>query len=119
MSPKRHKLWKEEDIKPAIILVRNKVMGLQRASNILNVPKSTLKDEVSNREEDVDKLVSTKLGRRPVLPFELEDSLVSYCLEMVKRFYGLSAKDVKTMAFQLASMNGLNHPFSKNDEAAG
>ncbi|KAJ4450503.1 hypothetical protein ANN_01930 [Periplaneta americana] len=80
---------------------------------------STLKDKVNSKEEDVDKLVSTKLGRKPVLPFELEDSLVSYCLEMEKRFFGLSAKDVKTMAFQLASLNGLKHPFSKNDEAAG
>ncbi|KAJ4435306.1 hypothetical protein ANN_17916 [Periplaneta americana] len=119
MSPKRRKLWKEEDMKAAIISVRNKVMGLQRASNTFNVPKSTLKDKVNSKEEDVDKLVSTKLGRKPVLPFELEDSLVSYCLEMEKRFYGLSARDVKTMAFQLASLNGLKHPFSKNDEAAG
>ncbi|KAJ4452263.1 hypothetical protein ANN_03781 [Periplaneta americana] len=119
MSPKRRKLWKEEDVKAAIISVRNKVMGLQRASNTFNVPKSTLKDKVNSKEEDVDKLVSTKLGRKPVLPFELEDSLVSYCLEMEKQFYGLSAKDVKTMAFQLASLNGLKHPFSKNDEAAG
>ncbi|KAJ4429765.1 hypothetical protein ANN_21969, partial [Periplaneta americana] len=119
MSPKRRKLWKEEDMKAAIISVRNKVMGLQRASNTFNVPKSTLKDTVNSKEEDVDKLVSTKLGRKPVLPFELEDSLVSYCLEMEKRFYGLSAKDVKTKAFQLASLNGLKHPFSKNDEAVG
>ncbi|KAJ4437890.1 hypothetical protein ANN_13829 [Periplaneta americana] len=69
-------------MKAAIISVRNKVMGLQRASNTFNVPKYTLKDKVSNKEEGVDKLVSTKLGMKHVLPFELEDSLVSYCLEM-------------------------------------
>ncbi|KAJ4440016.1 hypothetical protein ANN_08147 [Periplaneta americana] len=65
MSPKRRKLWKEEVMKPAIISVRNKVMGLQRASNTFNVPKYTLKDKVNNKEEDVDKLVNTKLGIKP------------------------------------------------------
>ncbi|KAJ4450215.1 hypothetical protein ANN_01622 [Periplaneta americana] len=81
MNPKCRKLWKEEVMKAAIISVRNKVMGLQRASNTFNVPKYTLKDKVSNKE-GVYKLVSTKLGIKPVLPFELEDSLVSYCLEI-------------------------------------
>ncbi|KAJ4432639.1 hypothetical protein ANN_21262 [Periplaneta americana] len=81
MSPKRRKLWKEEVTKAVIISVRNKVMGLQRASYTFNVPNYTLKDKVNNKEECVDKLVSTKLGIKPVLPFELEDSLVSYCLE--------------------------------------
>ncbi|KAJ4441345.1 hypothetical protein ANN_11200 [Periplaneta americana] len=76
MSPKRGKLWEEWDIKVAIISVRKKGMALQRASNTFSVPKSTLKDKVNSKEEDVDKLVSTKLGREPVLPFELEDSLV-------------------------------------------
>lgn len=82
MSPKCRKLWKEEVMKAAIILVRNKVMGLQRASNTFSVPKYILKDKVNNKEECVDKLVSMKLGIKPVLPCELEDSLVSYCLEM-------------------------------------
>ncbi|KAJ4449106.1 hypothetical protein ANN_00501 [Periplaneta americana] len=79
MNPKCRKLWKEEVMKAAIISVRNKVM--QRASNTFNVPKYTLKDKVNNKE-GVYKLVSTKLGIKPVLPFELEDSLVSYCFEM-------------------------------------
>ncbi|KAJ4438269.1 hypothetical protein ANN_14208 [Periplaneta americana] len=81
MNPKCRKLWKEAVMKAAIISVRNKVMGLQRVSNTFNVPKYTLKDKVNNKG-GVYKLVSTKLGIKPVLPFELEDSLVSYCLEM-------------------------------------
>lgn len=119
MPPKKRKQWSTESMKRAILTVRAKEMGLLRASKHFSVPKSTLKDKVNSAEEDVNKLVSIKLGRKPTLDIELEEALVTYCLEMESRFYGLTAKDVKRMAFQLAEKNGLQHPFRKQDEAAG
>ncbi|KAJ8882174.1 hypothetical protein PR048_018662 [Dryococelus australis] len=68
--------------------------------------------KINSREEDVDKLVSTKLGRKSTLGDEIEDALVKYCLEMeAKFFFGLTAKDIKMMEFQLAEKNGKCHPF--------
>ncbi|KAJ8878463.1 hypothetical protein PR048_019041 [Dryococelus australis] len=103
MAPKMHKQWSEENMRETILTARGKEMGLSRASKMFDVPKSTLKDKVNSREEDVDKLVSTKLGRKPTLGDEMEDALVKYCLEMEAKFiFGLTAKDIKRMAFQLA-----------------
>nr|CAI5859600.1 unnamed protein product [Callosobruchus analis] len=103
----------------AILAVRAKEMGLKRASNHFGVPKSTLKDKVNNKVKDIDQLVHSRLGRKPVLGDELENILISYCLEMEKRFYGLRTKDVKKMAFLLAERNGLPHPFTEKNHSAG
>jgi hypothetical protein len=57
-------------------------MGLLRASKVFEVPKSTLKDKVNNNEQNIEKLVNIRIGRKPVLPESLENALVSYCLIM-------------------------------------
>lgn len=119
MPPKKRKQWTEENMKRAIMAVRNKNMGLGRASIYFEVPKSTLKDKVNSGDNDLNKLVSTKLGRKPVLDSELEQSLVKYCLDMEARFYGLTAKDVKKMAFHLAEKNSVRHPFNEGNAKAG
>lgn len=54
-------------------------MGLQRAYKHFNVPKSTLKEKVNSDLDDTDKLVSTKLDRKPTLKLELEEVFVKYC----------------------------------------
>ena len=46
-------------------------------------------------------------------------ALEQYCLDMETRFYGLTAKDVKKMAFHLAEKNGLKHPFPEKNKSAG
>ncbi|CAH1995719.1 unnamed protein product [Acanthoscelides obtectus] len=73
-------------MKRAILAVRGKEMGLLRASNHFGVPKSTLKDKVNSKVKVIDKLVGCKLGRKPILGDKLENILISYCLEMEKRF---------------------------------
>ncbi|KAJ8871963.1 hypothetical protein PR048_028303 [Dryococelus australis] len=95
-----------------ILAFRGKEMGLSRASKLFDVPIFTLKDKVNSREEDVDKLFGTKLGRNPTLRDEIEDALMKYCLVMEVRFFGLTAKGIKRMAFQLTENN-------KGEDAAG
>nr|CAI5826509.1 unnamed protein product [Callosobruchus analis] len=116
---KKRKQWSAENMRRAILAVRAKEMGLKRASNHFGVPKSTLKDKVNSKVKDIDQLVHSRLGRKPVLGDELENILISYCLEMEKRFYGLRTKDVKKMAFLLAEGNGLPHPFTEKNHSAG
>jgi hypothetical protein len=49
MGPKKYNTWKDNRMR-AIITVKNKEMGLLRASKVFEVPKSTLKDKVKNKE---------------------------------------------------------------------
>ena len=92
---KKRKQWSEENMKKAILSVRAKEMELKRTSKFFDVPKSTLKDKVNGQEGDVDKLVTTKLGRKPVLGQDLESELLKYCLIMDSRFFGLTTNDVR------------------------
>jgi hypothetical protein len=47
--------------------VRNKEMLLMRASKLCELPKSTLKDRVNNKEQNTEKLVRIRSYSKPVL----------------------------------------------------
>jgi hypothetical protein len=59
------------------------------------------------------------MGRKPALPAQIENELVNYCLLMERNVFGLTTKDIKRMAFQLAIRNNLRHPFSTQEGKAG
>jgi hypothetical protein len=77
------------------------------------VPTGTLERYVKDTSRSPEELVKVHLGRRNVLPSELEYKLLEYCIIMDQRYYGLRRQDIKRMAFQLAIRNGLKHPFNQ------
>ena len=115
---KKRKSWDAKAMELAVNAVKSKEMGYLKASIIYKVPRSTLVDYVKSNKA-IDILTTTKLGRKPALSDELENMLVTYCLDMEKRFYGLTASDIRRLAFQLAIRNGLRHPFSVGKSSAG
>ncbi|GBP43090.1 hypothetical protein EVAR_96352_1 [Eumeta japonica] len=118
MSPpasKKRKTWDPEKMKKAIEAVRSKSMGYKRQSGVSNT-RSTLKRLVKDSEESLDSLVHKPLGRKPILPPELEEKLVEYILIMEAKYYGLTRMDVRRMVYQLASKNNLPNHF-KNEVA--
>lgn len=117
--PSKRRKWDPTMMVRAVHTVRSGEMGYMRAAKYFNVPKRTLEGYVRNRANEPEKLVEMSLGKKPVLTNEIEDSLVTYCVEMDKKCYGLSQKDVTQMAFQLACKNGLKHPFSTEKKCAG
>lgn len=102
----------------AIIAVREKRMGYLAASKRFNVPRSTLFDYVRSNSEPTE-AVKSKLGRKPILPDELEEKLVEYLLMMEKKYFGCTRNDVKRLAYQLAELNNIPNPFSIVKEVAG
>ena len=74
-----------------------------------------MKDTSRSPEE----LVNVHLGRRPVLPSELENKLVEYCIILGQRYYGLRRQDIKRVGLQLAIRNDLKHPFNQEKSEAG
>lgn len=116
--PKR-KLWDAGAMTKAVEAVRANEMGYKKAAKLFKVPRATLKDYVKNSEKSVETLVSGRMGRKPVLPTELEEELVKYCLQMEKNYYGVTASDLKRMAYQLANRNNIPHPFSLAKKKAG
>ncbi|GLV33318.1 hypothetical protein CBL_11757 [Carabus blaptoides fortunei] len=48
-----------------------------------------------------------------------EQELVAYILDMESRMYGLTNRDLRSIAYELASRNGLTHPYSRETELVG
>lgn len=96
----------------AIKAVREKRLSVREAANHFKVPKSTLHRLMSGTDCTANIAASTMLGRKPILPAEVESELVDYLLEMEKTFYGLTRNDVRRIAFQLAERNNIVHPFT-------
>jgi len=74
---------------------------------------------VKDTSRSPEELVNVHLGRITVLPSELENKLVEYCLIMDQRYYGLRRQDIKRTTLQLAIRYGLKHPFNQEKSAAG
>jgi hypothetical protein len=116
---RKRKAWDKESMVRAVKAVRDKEMGLLKASKMFNVPRETLKDYVKSRGKEVEHLVTMRMGRKPVLPAQIENKLVNYCLLMEMNFFGLTTNDIKRMAFQTAITNSLPQPFSTEKAKAG
>lgn len=114
---KEHK-WTEENMRMAVNAVRRKTMGYLAAAKHYNVPRSTL-FRYCNNDKEVDNIKKETLGRKPVLTRELESKLVEYILLMEKKFFGLTRRDLCSIAFQLARQNNLPNPFSLLHQSAG
>jgi hypothetical protein len=85
-------MWDKESMVRAVKAVRDKEMGLLKASKMFTVPKASLKDYVNSRGEEVEHLVTMKMGRKPVLPAQIENELVNYCLLMEINFFRTNDK---------------------------
>lgn len=114
-SKKKRKQWKKSDMEEAIKVVREKKMGTKKASKTFNVPRTTLQTLSKKESLTPAKAAATKLGRKTILGDDLEQELVRYILAMEQKFFGCTRSDVKRMAYQLATLNGLPHPFNSTE----
>ncbi|KAK9685659.1 hypothetical protein QE152_g37870 [Popillia japonica] len=85
----------------------------QTASIIYNVPRNTLKRRVLGKSIFATGGKKILGSIRPVFDEKQEQEIVEHIKEMETRFYGLSKKDVRSLAFNLAEKNGLNHKFAE------
>lgn len=114
---KKKRLWSEENMIKAIEAIRTKKMGWKKAAKTFEVPKTTLMRLSMEKYGDPAKAASVRAGRPTVLPPKLEEELVKYCLVMESTFFGLTRRDLRRMAYQLAERNVIKHPFVKNNMA--
>lgn len=111
--------WNEADMVRAIEAIRKKEMGWALASKTFNIPATTLRRRVGNKNKIA---VNTRkhLGRHEnALNDEAEKAIISNILELESRFFGLTSRDVCTLAFKVAEAMKLNHPFNKAKQRAG
>jgi len=107
--------WNLETVQIAVDAVKNSELSIREASAVYGIPKSTLERHKNNKIQ-----TPGCLGRfRPVLNVEFEKELADYCVEMQNRLFGLTVRDLRSMAFQLAERNHLDHGFDTEKQLAG
>jgi len=110
----KQQAWSVDDLNTAVAAVRNNE-SVRGAAKKFGIPRATLQRHLKNTVQ-----TPGKLGRfRPVFDSVFEQELTQHCLEMQKRFYGLSVKQCRKLAFDLAEKNQLRHPFPPSEKMAG
>ncbi|KAK9754303.1 DDE superfamily endonuclease [Popillia japonica] len=95
-------LRSSSDVFAKIVSVREKKMGLRKAVKLYEVPQTSLQRFV-NSDKTPEECVNLKVGRKPVLPANLETELVEYLIEMDDRFYA-KRDDVKRLTYLPANL---------------
>ena len=102
--------WLLEHMESVIKAVCKKQKTLCKAARCFNIPKSTLANMVKGilSGSDLLNLANEVLGRKPIFPAASVKKLLEYCMEVESRYFGLTRKDVREMAFALAKKMALN-----------
>lgn len=109
--------WNEESMKLALQALMKQEAGLNEASRIYGVPKATLKPRFDDKNSKA-KGEKQIIGSTGDLTSDLENILVDHFLELEGCLYGITPKDVRSLAFKIAERNGLKHRFNKDKETA-
>ena len=98
-------------------LLKASVCRYEKASSRYGIPYATLHGHVTSRVCHQGQKV---LGRfRAVFTVEMEEQLVDHLLHLEDMFFGLTAKEVRKLAYEWAESNNLNHSFSHKTRMAG
>lgn len=104
--------WSTEAMNNAVEAVISGQCGCLKASNQFDVPQSTLERYVKKRKENPDYKIDKTAGKfKNVFTEEQELELVNYLKTMEARLFGLTMKDLRSLAYQLAVRNGISHRF--------
>lgn len=119
--------WDEEDMRRAVKAVLTNKMGFLRASATYDVPKSTLerrvrktRDTVGDDTDSGNDCGKKNLGRfKTVFTANQEEELTQYIKSMEVRLFGITGKELRVIAYQLAQRNHIDNPFNEETGMAG
>lgn len=115
---KQYGKWTSENMEKALKAVRNGELSLRSACSAYSVPKTTVKRHLAGINKFA--VEATKHFGHPVdLSAEMEEQLVQHVLKLEEMMFGISAVEVRKLAYQLAEANAMTHSFNKNKKEAG
>ena len=89
------------------------VIGFNEAYRQYNIAKPTLRRHFKGLNKNV------KFGRPKGLTENMEKELVKHVLNLETSFFGLTATDLRRLAYQLAEKYKIPHRFNREKEIAG
>ncbi|KAL1516483.1 hypothetical protein ABEB36_000392 [Hypothenemus hampei] len=112
--------WSTESMEMAVEAILKGEMGYKKASTTFRVPSSTLERYVKKKRENAESVIDKTIGKfKSTFTVQQEKELVSYLIDMQRRLFGITMKELRQFAFQLAENNSLPHNFNKNTGMAG
>lgn len=112
----KNKRWSQTNLLAAIQAVNQQGSSKNRAAIEYGVPRQTLNRYLKFPEQDVCEMlkpINTVFSRQQ------EEELMQYLLEMDKRLYGLTLRELRSVAYQLAEKNHIPHQFNRKTQLAG
>ncbi|XP_065174331.1 uncharacterized protein [Atheta coriaria] len=105
-------MWSSESMELAVQAVVNGQMGYKKASVYYKVPSSTLERYVKKKKNNEQSFVEKTAGKyKLVFSASQEAELVNYLKDIQKRLFGITLKELRELAYELAIKNKLDHPF--------
>lgn len=105
--------WKNEDKEEALAKLSQGVIGFNEAHRKYGIPKPTLRRQFKGLNKNV------KFGRSKDMSENMEQELVVHVLKLEANFFGLTATDLRRLAYQLAEKYNLPHRFNREKKIAG
>lgn len=121
----RTKGYHTSDAMLKAITLHRQGMSIRKAASVCNLAYPTVRRYISNtKDTDTTHLSSTRLTPHydvnKIFTEEQEEALKSYVKECALTFYGLSTKDCRRVAYQMAKMNGIKvHESWDREKMAG
>lgn len=111
--------WDEDAMQRAIEAVNAGEMGWQRAAVAHGVPQATLRRRAQGKNKFIQG--SNKgMGRfHTTFHTDVERELVDHLKLLESRLFGLTANEIRQLAYQLAEKNGISHRFNPENKMAG
>lgn len=121
--------WSDENMAQAIRSVINGNLGTRAASQLFNVPYSTLKRRIEQArlqrdfENDPNNTqvpkIRKSIGHPTILSREQENDLVERLKGLSSRGFGHSSLSVRRAVYQYAKLNNISNPWNEETQMAG
>lgn len=113
MTKRIYNRWKNEDMEEALKKLSKGDIGFNEAHRKYGIPKPTLRRHFKGLNKNI------KFGRPKDLPENMQQELVAHVLKLEASFFGLTATDLRKLAYQLGEKYNLPHRFNKDKRIAG
>ncbi|KAJ8043342.1 Tigger transposable element-derived protein 2 [Holothuria leucospilota] len=98
--------------------MREKGLKLRLTARMYRIPKSTLERHVKKEAETMN-ATTLKLGPTSCFSSVQEEELKKHMLELESRGFGLTPMEIRTLAYDYAEANNIEHKFNKQKRVAG
>lgn len=110
--------WDTASLANALEAYRRGDFGLNECSRQFGIPKATLKRHLENKNKRANDNIK-RMGTFAVFSEDIERELVQHILALEGNMFGMTIRDVRKLAFEIAVRNNIKNNFNQEKRMAG